>query len=331
MDAISDFGITLILFLQSLGDWLVTPMLWITYLGIEEFYLFIAPVVYWCWDTSLGMRIGLYFLTSASLNGILKIVFHSPRPYWVDTRVQAHYSETTFGIPSGHAQNATVVWGLLAAWINRGWVWVAAGIIIILIGLSRLQLGVHFPIDVIIGWGVGIVLLWALMRSEKRLMAWLFKFKYAQQALIVFAASLAIILIGAAARLALGDWQLPVEWVQNAAQAAPEAEAIDPLALSGLITSAGAFFGFALGGILTKKYGGFNPGGFAWKRALRFIIGILGVFIIWYGLGAIFPRGEYFLAYILRYFRYSLVGMWMAFLAPILFIRLRLAEGSSRG
>lgn len=326
MESLFELDIAFILFLQSLGEWLVAPMKLITYLGNEEFYLFVAPAVYWCWDTALGLRFGLYFLTSASFNGIFKLILHSPRPYWTDPRVLARYTETSFGLPSGHAQNATVVWGGLAAWFNTRWAWVTGGILIFLIGLSRPILGVHFTIDMLLGWTVGALLLWALLHYEKRILDWLLNRKLGEQIVIVLAASLSFILAGALLRLALADWQIPAAWSQNAAAAAPEADPINPLSIEGLISSSAAFFGLALGGLLTQAYGRFHPGGPALKRVARFLLGLVGVFLFWFVLGELFPGGEDLLSYALRFLRYSLVTLWVAFLAPQVFLRLGLVE-----
>jgi hypothetical protein len=40
---------------QSLGDWLVLPMRFVSFLGTEEFYILIMPILYWCVDASLGI------------------------------------------------------------------------------------------------------------------------------------------------------------------------------------------------------------------------------------------------------------------------------------
>ncbi|MGW8251887.1 MAG: hypothetical protein ACWGO1_14695 [Anaerolineales bacterium] len=48
--------------------------------------------------------------------------------------------------------------------------------------------------------------------------------------------------------------------------------------------------------------------------------------VLWYGLGLVLPDGETVLHYILRYIRYSLVGLWVTGLAPIVFIKLRLSQ-----
>ena len=44
------------------------------------------------------------------------------------------------------------------------------------------------------------------------------------------------------------------------------------------------------------------------------------------GLGAVLPEGDGFIFYLLRYLRYTLVGLWVAAGAPVTFIRLRLSQ-----
>ena len=68
-NSILEWGIALILSLQGLGDWLVTPMNFFTFTGTPEFYLLIMPVIYWCWDSRLGLRVGIIFLLSTGHTG----------------------------------------------------------------------------------------------------------------------------------------------------------------------------------------------------------------------------------------------------------------------
>ena len=325
MDVIWQLGIQVVLFLQGLGAWLVEPMKLITFLGNEEFYLFVAPAIFWCLDMNLGLRLGLYLMVSSSFYTIIKMAFHSPRPYWIDTHVKAYSTEISFGAPSGHSQNAVVVWGTLAAWIKRAWAWIVGFALIFLIGLSRTYLGVHFPHDVLLGWAIGALLLWILLAYEPHLVGWLKRYNPEHQVLVALGASFLIILLGVLMRLMLGNWSMPEVWAQNAFLAAPTSDPPEPLALSGLISNAAAFFGLSSGGIWIKSRGGFYAGGPALQRLLRFLIGLAGVVILWYGLGAVFPRGETLMPLILRYIRYSLIGLWITGLAPMLFIRLDLS------
>lgn len=147
-------------FLQSLGDWLVGPMRAITAMGYEQFFILLLPAIYWCFGQMLGIRVGIIFLTGQYLNFFLKFLFHSPRPYWVSDKVLAYSQETSFGLPSGHAQIAGTMWGWLAVEIKKRWFTILAIVIIFLIGLSRLFLGVHFLSDVLLGWALGGLTVW---------------------------------------------------------------------------------------------------------------------------------------------------------------------------
>lgn len=318
-------NLPIVLFFQSLGEWLTTPMKSFTFLGQEEFFLLFMPFLYWCLDVRLGLRMGVILMLSNGVNAILKVGFHSPRPYWQSTQVRALVSESSFGMPSGHAMNAASLWGLLAASQRRRWLWILLLLIILLIGLSRVYLGVHFFEDVLMGWAIGFLLLWAFLRLGKPFSNWLAKQTLTAQVLVSLGATLLMIAVGAGTKAMLAGWQVPSAWVENATRAAPQAGPINPLSLSGLITSASALFGLACGAFWLSKRRGFNVGGTWGKRILRFPLGLVGVLVIWFGLGAIFPHGDDLIAHALRFIRYSLIGFWISALAPMLFIRLGLA------
>lgn len=321
-----DAGIRLIQALQALGDWLAVPMQAISFLGSEEFFLIVAPAIYWCVDARLGIRLGLFLLLSASLNYTFKMAWHAPRPYWYTTQVHALASESSFGIPSGHAQTSVLIWETLAGYFRRNWAWSVGLLVIILIGISRMFLGVHFPTDVIAGWLIGAALLWALSALWEPAAEWARKRPLWGQIGAGLAVSLLLILATVLARLAVGDWQMPAEWVENARIAFPEGEPIEPLAISSAFTSAGAFFGMAAGLALIQRRGGYQPGGSAWQRLACLAIGLVVNLILWRGLGLVFPQGETIVAFAFRFLRYTLVGLWVAWLAPLVFTRLGLVK-----
>lgn len=331
MDSILQLGIDLILFLQSLGEWLLLPMKTFTFMGNEEFFLFIAPLIFWCVDTGLGLRVGLALMVSSGLNAALKFAFHGPRPYWYSTEVQTYSAEASFGAPSGHAMNSTTIWGRLAVGVRRKWFWWVAIALIFLIGVSRLYLAVHFPHDVLLGWLFGALLLLGLLALEKRLTPRIMRMRPTEKILWAFGASLVMILIGAGTALLITaiNWQMPADWVTKAIQAVPGGEPPNPFSLDGLITSAGAFFGLALGAIFLFDRGGFETRGPAWQLVLRFLVGLAGVMAIRYGLKAIFPEGEALLPYFLRYVRYAAIGVWVTGGAPFVFICFKLAKSKN--
>ncbi|NJD59950.1 MAG: hypothetical protein C3F13_08215 [Anaerolineales bacterium] len=327
METIYTYGLLIIMWFQNLGLWLSPVMKFFTFLGSEQFYLLVAPAIIWCIDAALGLRLGLFLMINGMVNAALKIALHMPRPYWYSTQIKAlGGAENSFGAPSGHAQNAVVVWGTLANHIKTRTAWIIAIIIMFMIGLSRIYLAVHFPHDVLLGWIVGAIMLWLLLRLEKPVVKWIRSYSLAVQLLLIFLFSLGLIFLVVIAQLTLTSWSVPVDWVNSAHLAFPEEPAVTPLSYHNVLSSPGAFFGLAAGYIWILHLGGFTTRDRWHKLVLRYIFGVLGVLILYLGLGSLFPESETFLAYALRYVRYALIGFWIAGFAPWLFIKLRLAS-----
>ena len=100
------------------------------------------------------------------VNAALKVSFNRPRPDVFPWRTQ-HVGLASF--PSGHAMTSIVVYGTLAFLIARlaptrllrRLTWTLAILVILLIGWSRLYLGVHYPSDVLAGFVMGAA--WAVI------------------------------------------------------------------------------------------------------------------------------------------------------------------------
>ncbi len=314
--------------LQTLGAWLVPIMLVFTVLGFEEFYLLVVPLTYWCMDAALGARLGVMLMFSQATNHLLKAAFHSPRPYWIDRNVQAYSAETSFGLPSSHAQVSLSMWGAFAAWFRRRWITIVCIVVIFLIGFSRVYLGMHFISDVLIGWLIAGILLWAFLRWEKPFIKHFISLAFWKQLALITLGGAFLLCLRGLIQEALCGWQIPAEWAENALAASQTG--IDPLEVKGIFTMVGTWMGLLCGlAWYYNKWGLFNTQGKPMHLMLRYLIGAAGVLILWGGLGKLFPSGGDSLALILRAVRYSLVGLWVSALAPLLFIRLGIARGKS--
>lgn len=132
----------------------------VTSLSSEYAFIVFLAVSYWLLGPRLGRKLGLTVAVSFLLNDALKGVFNSNRPYVDDPRVASAAAQATGpggGLPSGHTQSAASFWTLLA-WERGGW-WVPVAVVVILaVSLSRLVLGVHYPLDVLAGLFVGLAL-----------------------------------------------------------------------------------------------------------------------------------------------------------------------------
>lgn len=312
---------------QSLGAWLEFPMRLFTFMGEEQFFMLVMPAIYWCLDAGLGLRLGIILLSSNSLNHYLKVAFHTPRPYWINPGVKAHVLESSFGLPSGHSQNSASLWGRLAAATSQRWLRAGLVILVILIGLSRLYLGVHSIADVLLGWAIGALLVWMSLKLETPVTQWVKRQE--APALLGFSllVSLGVILVDRLILGVFGAWAIPEEWIKNAILAGATG-APDPFSSSGIISGAGTLFGFLAGAIWLRGRGGYCAAGRGWKLAARYALGVTGVFVIWFGLDQLFPDGTHLLANSLRYLRYALAGVWISGVAPDLFIRLGWARRS---
>jgi undecaprenyl-diphosphatase len=107
------------------------------------------------------------------LNGILKFAFARPRP-----DLFAHAARVfTTSFPSGHATLSAITYLTIGALLARAYpsfpvdlyFMSLAGFLTVLVGLSRVYLGVHYPTDILGGWCIGAA--WAIGCSV--LMAWL--------------------------------------------------------------------------------------------------------------------------------------------------------------
>jgi PAP2 superfamily protein len=241
----------------------------------------------------------------------------------VSAHVKAFVAESSFGIPSGHAQDAVALWGITAYHVRKRWAWVAAIALAFFIGFSRLYLGAHFVHDVLAGWLVGTLLLWVFTRFWESAVAWLKTKSLGQQVLIAFIISLILIAVAAGTMARLDGYTFPEEWKDNALRSGPLPA---PVSIEGSITVAATFFGLAAGAAWLATRGGFQASGPLEKRALRYVVGLIGVVILWKGLALVFPDHADLLSFLLRYIRYSLVGFWVTAGAPWLFFRFKLAE-----
>jgi membrane-associated phospholipid phosphatase len=325
MTDILQIQIAIIHFLQGLGTWLVAPMQTITFLGNEQFFIMVLPILLWCFDYGLGLRVGLILISSGQLFSILKVAFHAPRPFWISTSVKAYSVETSFGLPSGHATNTISIFGQIAIGMKKKWVSWICWILVFLVGFSRVFLGMHFITDVLGGWILGGLVLLVYVRFGDQITAAFCKLSLVKQYAVVVVSSLVWLLLCYGPYLALGAWQIPTGWVSNAIRYG-ESSRPNPLDISGIYTSVGIWLGLGLGAVWLHHRGGFDAGGTGIQQFERVMIGLAGTLLIWMGLDKVFPGGSDAISLILRLIRYTLVGVWVSGWAPEIFIRLKIAR-----
>ncbi len=332
MDALQSWGLTVVAALQQFSPGLDGAMRVLSFVGEEGFFAILVPFVYWCVDAVLGVRLLAVLVFSDFLNGLVKLVFHAPRPYWVSPQVTALSLEPSYGIPSGHAQTGTVFWGLVARRLGRPWAPVAGVALVLAISLSRIYLGVHFPHDVLAGWMIGAVLLAAFIWVGPGLARWFVPRPPVTQIAAVFLLSMAMLAVLLIVHAAIADVVDPPAWAEQAAETAvppPGRPAIAPRSMDGPIADLGLLFGAGAGLVLGQRYAPFSPRG-PWRlRILRLLVGLVLLAVVRIGLGAILPREPLALGMTFRYLRYGLMGLTALWFAPWVFLRIGIATPRS--
>ncbi len=137
--------------------------------------------------------------------------------------------------------------------------------------------------------------------------------------MIAFIVPIVFAILYTLVRLLIGPPDLTVAW----AGFIPEAELEG---IEGFTTAVSSLFGIGVGLILESSRVRFRADGVIWKRIVRYVLGLVGAVLIWGGLKAVFPSDPLWLAIPLRFIRYTLLTLWIAYYAPIVFVRLKLAE-----
>jgi membrane-associated phospholipid phosphatase len=295
VETLLDWGVNVVLWLQQFSPAFDVFFKSLTFFGDKEFFLLFLPLIYWCIDRRTGARLLFLLLVSVFINSVAKVFVNQPRPFHYDSRVKQIVEAYGGGLPSGHTQNTTVLWGYLAIRFRIKLLWILAGILIVGVPLSRIYLGVHFPTDIIGGYVLGILLLLGFIWLVPQAEAWIANKGIKWQLGLALIVPLVLIFISPG-----GDRDC--------------------------LTAVSALWGFAVGMVLERRWIRFSTVGVWWKRTLRFLLGLVLLFGIWMGLRLGFQGFEP--DFLFRIIRYALVGLGGSVGAPWMFIRLKLADNS---
>ena len=134
-----------------------------------EFWLptLVCAITYWCID----FRAGMYLFTLEGLNVLFthffKMIAGVYRPWVLDNRINPSELAVPYAkgysFPSGHSAMSSSVLGGSAFLLRKNKILcISLILLVLLIGFSRMWLGVHTPQDVVIGLMIGLTLIFAV-------------------------------------------------------------------------------------------------------------------------------------------------------------------------
>lgn len=133
----------------------------VTMLGENIFFIAVIAVFYWCFNKTFGYKLAFVYLTSGAFNTIIKEIVKFPRPIGYEgIRSSRIKTAGGYSFPSGHTQQSTSLFSTLMIEFKKKWLYYIGVLGILLVGFSRMYLGVHWPTDVIGGLIIGI--LWTI-------------------------------------------------------------------------------------------------------------------------------------------------------------------------
>ena len=176
-----DWEITLIKWLQITLDPLgIQIAKFFTLCGDQVLYVLLLGFLYYCWNKDLARYITLNMLVALSFNMQIKELFLRKRPYTVNDSIKCFrppeakgdiydLSVQGYSFPSGHSTNAVTVYSSMAIYLKKPLFTVLGIVMPLLIGLSRIILGVHFPTDVLFGWLTGTIVILLVPWLDKKI------------------------------------------------------------------------------------------------------------------------------------------------------------------
>lgn len=261
------------------------------WLGDEPFYIIALAFVYWVVGRVPGMRLSFLMLTGFWLNSALKYLVGQPRPS--APGLERMEPLTDPGLPSGHAQSTTTFWGYVGLMFRRRWIWQVGTAVVLLSSLSRLYLGMHTPLQVLAGWGTGLLLLLVAWWTLPVIQRWLEQPHWLVSALIV--------LVYSGALFALHHH---------------DAAGTSMLGAGGTAVPVGALVGFGLGHVFGTRWFAYEAKGPVWWQIVKTAIGVAVLFGLRVGLKPLMPAG-----YFGDMIRYAVIGFSATTVLPWLYSR----------
>lgn len=157
-ETIPAFEESVLRFVNDLPDWVEYPGWPVMQLGSLLGALFVAVVASAAFR---NRRIGIEVMIAAGLAWmvakVLKELAGRDRPAGFLENLELRPLWDGLGFPSGHSSVAAAIAAVLSVWA-RGWWLVVIWSIPLLVGFMRLYTAAHFPLDVLAGWGLGVVI-----------------------------------------------------------------------------------------------------------------------------------------------------------------------------
>lgn len=161
-----DFEWSILDFFHKINNFILDYIFYfISELGSSTILIILITLIYYCINKQLGKKIAFITFFGITFNNIIKASFNARRPFEYpgkeelralnDSNLYDKATGTSF--PSGHSQNSSTFFFSVYLHFKHKIIRIACILLMILVPISRLYLGVHFPTDIVVGIILGIL------------------------------------------------------------------------------------------------------------------------------------------------------------------------------
>lgn len=155
-------------------EWLDPLFRFLNFFDTPYFFFVLIPVIWLGFSYQWGLRIFYWSILNNFTINFAKNAIGWTRPS-TDLPEIGLFHPSSFGFPSGGAQVAMFLGGLLIYYWRTPTAWVIGTSYILLLSFTRLYLGVHYPLDILGGWVFAWILIALFIFSKEPLEKWLAK------------------------------------------------------------------------------------------------------------------------------------------------------------
>ena len=259
-----------------------------TMLGEQYFVIILFCWLAWCKDKEFAHKTGFAFCLGMGINQVLKLIFCVQRPWVLDSRIEPNESAledaTGYSFPSGHTQSGITVFGCLVLRYRALAFRIFCVFCAVMIGVSRMYLGVHTPADVLTSFAIGVAVVFVT--------EWLYNICVKHDvATLVFGGVISILVVAFALLKPYPTYHSP-EYAFDC------------------VKIAGAIGGFVVGWFLERRFVNYKPQG---NNVIKTIVGIAVLILLKVLFKKAFEQ-TYFIMYIQNF----VLILWCVFVYPFI-------------